>query len=187
MNSTAYIQTLASHLLPYRRRHKGLIFQQVLQRLHIFPCHRLPLSCFGARIILHFVESFCGWVASFCMEVTPLAFGWQGGAWGGHVAQDNATCHVSGPSMAFLKKHRVKVLADWPPHSPDLSPVENLWSRLKDQVDATAPTTVADLERASKAAWRRLTSDKAYVAKLFDSMPNMLREVLRLQGGRTKY
>ena len=85
--------------------------------------------------------------------------------------QDNATCHTSAATKAFLVAKKVRVVADWPPHSPDLNPIENLWSRLKDRVDATSPQTARDLEAASKAAWRGLTGNKPYVHSLFDSIP----------------
>ena len=89
--------------------------------------------------------------------------------------------------MSFLASKKVKVLANWPPHSPDLNPVENLWACLKEEVNSKGLTKAGELELAAKKAWRRLTSDPAYVRSLFESMPNRLREVVRLRGGRTKY
>ena len=40
--------------------------------------------------------------------------------------QDNARIHVSRSTMAFLNEHNLAVL-DWPPCSPDLNPIENIW------------------------------------------------------------
>ena len=44
--------------------------------------------------------------------------------------QDNARPHVSKMTTAFLES-RIKTLK-WPAHSPDLSPIENVWKLLKD-------------------------------------------------------
>ena len=46
------------------------------------------------------------------------------------VQQDNARPHVSKMTTAFLES-RIKTLK-WPAHSPDLSPIENVWKLLKD-------------------------------------------------------
>ena len=47
--------------------------------------------------------------------------------------QDNAPPHVSRATNKFFSKKRLQVI-DWPPNSPDLNPIENAWSVLKDKV-----------------------------------------------------
>ena len=44
--------------------------------------------------------------------------------------QDNARPHVSKTAMSFFAVNGVQLL-DWPPYSPDLPLIENIWSILK--------------------------------------------------------
>lgn len=47
--------------------------------------------------------------------------------------QDNARPHTSKKSMEIFTKHQISILK-WPPYSPDLSPVENVWRIMKVEV-----------------------------------------------------
>ena len=47
--------------------------------------------------------------------------------------QDNARCHVSRETKAWLERQNIPIM-DWPPYSPDLNPLKNLWGILSNIV-----------------------------------------------------
>jgi hypothetical protein len=67
--------------------------------------------------------------------------------------QDNARCHVSKEVTQSLKKKGVAVLDDWPPYSPDLNPIENVWKLMKDEVGKRQPETQEELRSVCQTWW----------------------------------
>jgi hypothetical protein len=58
--------------------------------------------------------------------------------------QDNAPPHTAYRTKSFLSElsvqHRFNLM-EWPAHSPDLNPIENLWAHLKTQLNQRYPDT----------------------------------------------
>ena len=47
--------------------------------------------------------------------------------------QDNAPCHKAKKTMDYLQSTDVTVF-DWPPNSPDMNPIENVWGIMKNEL-----------------------------------------------------
>lgn len=49
--------------------------------------------------------------------------------------QDNAPCHKSKSVMKYITNKKITLLDHpYPPQSPDLNPIENLWNHVKRQI-----------------------------------------------------
>jgi transposase len=99
---------------------------------------------------------------------------------------DNAPCHKTNLVTRYLKRKKVTTL-DWPPQSPDLNPIENLWAIIKKrrQKKYGFPQSKEDLIEQVFKIWEDL--DENLLQKLGKSMEKRLNEVLRLSGRSTKY
>jgi hypothetical protein len=67
--------------------------------------------------------------------------------------QDGAKSHTAVASQEWLKKNRVNYIEDWPARSPDLNPIEKLWSILQQAVDKRGPTDEESLKQFVQEEW----------------------------------
>jgi transposase len=100
--------------------------------------------------------------------------------------EDNATPHKSKVATAVCEAHGIKKLS-WPPQSPDLNPIENLWHEMKEAIrkKSPAPSNLKELKKYVKRAWRDLPFE--YYQRLIDSMPDRVNAVIAANGYHTKY
>ena len=47
--------------------------------------------------------------------------------------EDNAQPHTAANTQKYLEDSRIQTI-DWPPQSPDLNPIENIWLRMKRKI-----------------------------------------------------
>jgi hypothetical protein len=101
--------------------------------------------------------------------------------------QDNARPHVSTDTRAYLQGRNIQLLEDWPPRSPDLNPIENLWGILVRSVYANGRQfdSVTDLETQIYKSWAEITTDT--LSTLVGSMTNRMAAVIRADGDQTDY
>jgi transposase len=76
----------------------------------------------------------------------------------------------------------------WPPQSPDLNPIENLWDHLDRAIrkeNGGRFESREDLLEAAQRAWNNITSE--YIDKLIFSMPRKCAEVIKHNDYSTCY
>ena len=99
--------------------------------------------------------------------------------------QDNAPCHTAKRSKEFFKENGINLMS-WPPNSPDLNPIENLWYILKERVAKKNPKNAVQLESSIKEEWEKL-SHSDICKKLILSMEKRVKEVLLKKGANIDY
>ena len=101
--------------------------------------------------------------------------------------QDNDPKHKSKIAIQWFKDQGITLL-DWPPQSPDLNPIEHLWTQLKNQLQdnyEVAPKGVWELWERTAKEWEKIKPEDCQ--RLIESMPNRLKEVIRAKGGHIRY
>lgn len=100
--------------------------------------------------------------------------------------QDNASCHTSKMMKKWFEDHSIPLLYH-PPNSPDLSPIEPVWNKLKNMISKLEkkPSTSDELIAAVHTAWDQLNI--ADVDKHISSMPKRVTAVLETRGGHTRF
>jgi len=98
------------------------------------------------------------------------------------VQQDNARPHVSRASLAHAQSIGLNILEDWPPSSPDLNCVENMWGIMVPYVNAKNPRTTAELKAAVGSAWTEVPQN--IVDNLVRSPYRRFEECLERNGGQ---
>jgi transposase len=95
--------------------------------------------------------------------------------------QDNAPIHRARIVTDWLESNDVDVL-QWPPYSPDINPIENVWSHIKDAMNRMCPkpSTLAELETAVQAIWSSVSLD--YLQSLYHSMPKRMKLCVKARG-----
>ena len=89
--------------------------------------------------------------------------------------QDGATCHTCRESVQWLRQH-VNVLPGWPPNSPDLNPIEMLWSIVKHRLEKGAGPIEAQVVRI----WNEI--DRDIIDRLVLSFYNRCQMVVNTGG-----
>ena len=103
--------------------------------------------------------------------------------------QDNDTSHK--PAAQVIRnwscRHTTspKLLADWPPNSPDLNPIENVWAIVKAEADALGLKSFAEFKSAVISHIQHFPVET--LRSLYASMPTRMQEVIASKGERLRH
>lgn len=98
--------------------------------------------------------------------------------------QDNASCHTSRLAEYCMNRNELTVLP-WPPLSPDLSPIENVWATMVSSLRNAAFKNSDDLWDAVQRAWFGISQE--HITQLYNSVPRRIRTVIKSRGDSTRY
>uniref|UniRef100_A0A3B4UGX7 Uncharacterized protein n=1 Tax=Seriola dumerili TaxID=41447 RepID=A0A3B4UGX7_SERDU len=71
---------------------------------------------------------------------------------------------------------------DWPPQSPDLNPIEQIWSELENKLDRSIIHSKESIWLELQKAWENISVE--VLRKYMDTMPERCAAV---KGGHTRY
>ncbi|GFW22375.1 transposable element Tcb1 transposase [Trichonephila clavipes] len=100
--------------------------------------------------------------------------------------QDNARPHVAHIVQRFFVNHQIELLP-WPARSPDLSPIENIWSMVAQRlIQFTPRAAIPDqLCQRVESDWSAVPQEQ--IQSLFESMPRRVAAVISNNGGYSGY
>lgn len=96
---------------------------------------------------------------------------------------DNLSVHTAVEEWAKTNGFKI---GEFPTYSPDLSPIENLWSTLKHQVACDNPRTEQQMRNSLLRNWEKLTTPDA-LAPYFEGLKDRYQECIDKNGAKLDY
>jgi DDE superfamily endonuclease len=107
--------------------------------------------------------------------------------------QDNASIHTANRIKEYFKDNSISLL-NWPPYSPDINPIEHVWSAMKEWITSNHPE-LANMGKSQAAydqlahtiveAWEAMPME--YINKLIRGIPRRVETLRIAKGWHTKY
>ena len=98
--------------------------------------------------------------------------------------QDNMLCHKAKTMLSFFEEEGIAVMK-WPPQSPDMNPLENVWKIIGEKAQNRNPQNIDDLLGFLKEEWESITT--TFCKKLIGSCGRRCNEEILCKGKFTKY
>ena len=105
---------------------------------------------------------------------------------GGYFQQDNAPIHISRYFRRYFSKSNLQVL-EWPPLSPDLNPIENVWGIMKQKLSQKQYSNFNELFANLELIWEELMNDSELISNLISSINDRISLLIANGGGPTEY
>ena len=98
--------------------------------------------------------------------------------------EDNDPKHTSNIAKTWRENHQIDRIS-WPSNSPDLNPIENIWTLLKDKVGQLKPSNLDQLEKNIKTVWSNFPQKLAETLAL--SMSDRMKQLIERKGDTIDY
>jgi transposase len=100
--------------------------------------------------------------------------------------QDGAKPHTALSTTKRIKKLGVVVLPGWPARSPDLNPIEKVWSHLAKAVSKRGPVTKEKLDQFVVEEWNKLVEEFTLIPNLIAGVKTWCEKVIAAGGAHVK-
>lgn len=97
---------------------------------------------------------------------------------------DGAPCHTAGSIKSWIEEKKITTLP-WPAKSPDLNPIENIWSWMDHQLSFIEIKNNDELIEAVERIWLQITKEQC--ATLIESMKRRVSLCYKNNGGHIPY
>ena len=88
--------------------------------------------------------------------------------------------------ISILKSELGVESLDWPENSPNLNPIENVWTLMSAKMRKQMPKSMLELIKTIEKVWfEDITAE--YLQALYDSMPNRVKCVIKAKGGTSSF
>ena len=96
---------------------------------------------------------------------------------------DNAKVHWSTNALKFYKENNLGLI-DWPPNSPDLNPIENVWAYLKSKL-SDQKYTKNQLISKIHTTWNDISDEQ--IKKTWESIYKRIQQCIDVEGKLTNF
>lgn len=100
--------------------------------------------------------------------------------------QDNASFHTSYFSREWFASHPEIYVMEWPAKSPDLNPIENVWSQMVWEWPSGGFRNRQEIFAEAEARWESFRGSD-YIDHLYDSITTRLNQVIQSGGNWCAY
>lgn len=170
------------------RRKEEAFHTDCLKRKVKFPASIMVWGCMSARGVgnLYFIDGTVNakvYINILEQNLLP-SIGRLRGPKGYIFQQDGAACHTAKLVRSWFEQHDIPLLP-WVSSSPDLSPIETLWHKMKQALRKNPARNKEELMCRLRQIWESFSAEEC--SELVQSMPKRLKAVIKRKGDVTQY
>ena len=97
-----------------------------------------------------------------------------------YMQMDKARIHWTLDALRFYKENNIVVI-DWPAYSPDLNPIENVWTYIQGKLSGKKSISMKQIEIEIIKIWESIP--KIQIEKTCESIYDRIGDCIEMKGG----